>query len=152
MASTDQLAALSAVITAEPYASMSDAAVLSALKTNTVQGRRVPFGDIIEALVDDDCLVAIQVAAADTNHAYHAACAKALASLEAANRYGASGALFTSGSAHLAMMNAMVDEAGDTGPLKKATRDAIVAKGLRTVAEAEGLSWVRPADILEVRA
>lgn len=149
MATAARIAALRSFLAQEPYASMSAEAALAALHTTLVQGRRVPFSEIVDELIDSDNLIAVQSAALDSENIYHAACRKALASMEAANRYGSGGALFTSGSPHLILLNNMVDESGDAGPVTKATRDAIIAKGLIPLSEAEGLAWAQLADVQE---
>lgn len=139
---------LAELLAAEPYASMSDAAAAAAINAATVQGRRVPFAAIVDRLGLDTTggvtvLEAVQAAAGDAGHAYHAACLRALTVLRSAQQYELPGALLTDDSPHRAMLDAMVDESpSDAGPVPQATRDAILGMGLHSLAEQHGLGVV----------
>lgn len=125
---------LAELLATEPYASISDSQAHARL-AEQVQGARVPFSTIVDRLALDrtgevSVLEAVQAAATNDAHAYYAACLRALTVLRTGQDYGLPGADLRAGTTHREMLDAMVDEAGDAGPMPQATRDAILALGL----------------------
>lgn len=125
---------LAQILATGPYLSLT-ASQAHARLLDSVQGARVSFAAIVDQLGLDrngsaSVLEAVQAAATTDAHAYHAPCLRALTVLRTGQDYGLPGADLRAGTTHREMLDAMVDEQGDAGPVPQATRDAILALGM----------------------
>lgn len=133
-------------------AALSDPAHPTLATTRQVE---LGAGIVARRLADAGELAAVQAAASNSAHPYYAQALQATALLRAAARYGVPIKLWA-GTSDRAALDALTGEAGDAGPVKKTTRDAIVALAEVGVSWAERNKWpqgkVTEADVLARRA